>query len=790
MALQAPDNTLILTAHAVGVHHLQTLIFNSNAHKVTIFDHIQTWSDFLLQFLKTHLHRAHFADAFLCEYLIFVLMENANPGWLQAQANGSKALHDIHALYQQVKKSFGLHKAQTNFGLPLSDPTIHSVFAKYNSILHQNFFYDEGDLLAINLELLQTPKLAWPLPYHTVILQNIYPLGPGERSFLRLCQSSFPEITWHVFYDEDFSKPSDLLSLAYEDLGNIAQTSDYITAEAAPILTLQETPSPAHEIQRVMTQIAQEQKKGLTYSDIAIVCNSEYAEPLKRQLQLVRLPFRSFFQTKLKELVPFLSDWSKTNPSPQADWPIETKLIWQAIQDLEAQFEFTQNLFLDQAKTVSAAAKAEFFKQHLENAKLPNRASLHQIVVVPFADAIHFTTRKLFVVGLQLESFLNFSETSVLGAFDLSHKEWAEPLSLPQYQFRIRFAKLEQLLSGAKHLVLSRSLTDFSGRTTTPLPTLQFKILPWQEQQKQATQAAKQHATVFFSKDVFSLTELQRYRDCPYKYFATDVLGLKTSETESVDPNAKTLGILLHSILHNLVQEHQPEYLRYLKKDLSLEAWNKTLDLVIAQHTRALPELKNKPAHVVASLIKKTRQSVLNFHQQEQAWLQDEIKLTLPQLAEWPFRLPLQNITVTGRIDRIDTNTEKSFFTVLDYKTGSQPSAPDMKNGRDLQIPTYLLAVEELLYPQALPSAGLYYSLKKETASQLAFSETCDAKLSKKHLQTSRDEWLNHKQNLKAQILDITQHIQQNDFDPNPVDIKICEYCDFKRMCGKHDIIT
>ncbi|KUG21402.1 atp-dependent nuclease, subunit b [hydrocarbon metagenome] len=81
-----------------------------------------------------------------------------------------------------------------------------------------------------------------------------------------------------------------------------------------------------------------------------------------------------------------------------------------------------------------------------------------------------------------------------------------------------------------------------------------------------------------------------------------------------------------------------------------------------------------------------------------------------------PLAIPLdedgsETILLRGRIDRVDVSPDGAFM-VTDYKTGSvQTRLKDIMEGKALQLPLYLRAVELLTGLQG--AAGAYYTVRR-----------------------------------------------------------------------------
>ena len=208
--------------------------------------------------------------------------------------------------------------------------------------------------------------------------------------------------------------------------------------------------------------------------------------------------------------------------------------------------------------------------------------------------------------------------------------------------------------------------------------------------------------------DRYSVTSLERYSDCPFKYFILDVL--KVAEWEEpemlLEPLPMTIGQVVHSILENFYTHAQNE--ERIPLDEGDMDWSKT---IIA--TLVTDELKRVEAHypiprpiweLVARRLKKrllrfiaedaARADRFPFHEAEV-----EIDRTVTfETGEGPY-----NMHLTGKVDRIDMTGDGKAIRVIDYKTGQVHAGADrFDGGRALQLPIYLKAMLEQ-YPDLEP---------------------------------------------------------------------------------------
>jgi DNA helicase-2/ATP-dependent DNA helicase PcrA len=132
--------------------------------------------------------------------------------------------------------------------------------------------------------------------------------------------------------------------------------------------------------------------------------------------------------------------------------------------------------------------------------------------------------------------------------------------------------------------------------------------------------------------------------------------------------------------------------------------------------------------------------------------------LSKPLLLEQPFSLRLEDLRLTGRIDRVDRHQDGS-YEVIDYKTGSARRAAELQ--RDLQLGVYALAAREVFRFEPLILS--YYYLET--------SERVTVEKPKERLLEDR-----------RTILDVAEGIRAERFPAKPDRMK-CSGCDFRMLC-------
>ncbi|MCX7876451.1 MAG: PD-(D/E)XK nuclease family protein [Melioribacteraceae bacterium] len=300
----------------------------------------------------------------------------------------------------------------------------------------------------------------------------------------------------------------------------------------------------------------------------------------------------------------------------------------------------------------------------------------------------------------------------------------------------------------------------------------------------------------------FSVTQLERYAACPFKYFLENILDVKKIEepTEEIEPIE--MGRVLHKILFEFYTQIRKEKIVIQNSDD--ETFNKAKKILI--------EIANK--NVDDSIFK----SPLNFYEKEKIlgiennfensilyqFLIEERKPSefIPKYFEVAFGklkkdgsdedlistkpIEVDDIKIGGKIDRIEINEKAKSFNVVDYKLGGKkPTKNDLKDGISLQLPFYLYATKELLKQkfeeEYFPNQMIIYSLKYK---QENFGKDIVA-LSK---EMNISDVIN---NTISYIKNYVESISNAEFNLSKLKNReqvICKYCGHRLICRVDDL--
>jgi len=226
-----------------------------------------------------------------------------------------------------------------------------------------------------------------------------------------------------------------------------------------------------------------------------------------------------------------------------------------------------------------------------------------------------------------------------------------------------------------------------------------------------------------------SPTALERYAQCPFKYFAEKVLRLDPLETPDsvLVPDARARGTLCHDILRLFYQQLTARKVKLDQVTASdIDAWlaeaaEEAFTRFEAEEPVGYPLLWSL---VKEDLTRLVRTFVENDLQELQASGYRPILFEEAVTGSFGATLPdpLNHVPIRGRLDRVDVRREagQAHVRVVDYKY-TESGAPKLEDrdlataavrGKRLQPPLYLLAASGVLKEEpAVPDEAAFYFL-------------------------------------------------------------------------------
>jgi ATP-dependent helicase/DNAse subunit B len=236
----------------------------------------------------------------------------------------------------------------------------------------------------------------------------------------------------------------------------------------------------------------------------------------------------------------------------------------------------------------------------------------------------------------------------------------------------------------------------------------------------------------FGPQHVYSASGLSTYGNCSFRFFAARVLRLEPRSEAALDLQAIDAGKLLHDILRRFFEGYRRQYLPDLDRAELRAQMSKTADDVFSEHEMLVPPLNQRIWKIDCEIRKLILDQVLLYELR----LQEKTKARgiRPAYFELAFGraspgsdpssspdyLKLdragaegnETALFQGQIDRVDINEREGVAVAYDYKLSQGAKLEDIEAGRQVQIPIYLAALEQIFLPGYELAGGGYYKLK------------------------------------------------------------------------------
>lgn len=249
----------------------------------------------------------------------------------------------------------------------------------------------------------------------------------------------------------------------------------------------------------------------------------------------------------------------------------------------------------------------------------------------------------------------------------------------------------------------------------------------------------------------------QRLLDCPYQFYASDILQLKAPDEIRQALQKSDYGERVHRCLqafHSGIEGLPGPFTQPVTPQNRGQALELLERIALAIFTDDIEDnflhrgwlkrwLRRIPDYLDWQIEHGAQWTVENAEQQYQAALDADLSLR-------------------GRIDRIERRGAE--VALIDYKTGRTPSLDEVLSGEDVQLPSYSLLREDVTRVQYL---GL------------------DRKKIEDRTVVEREMLQDLRQQVKSRLLDTMSRIRAGCPLPALGQPPLCDYCDFSGLCRR-----
>ncbi len=305
--------------------------------------------------------------------------------------------------------------------------------------------------------------------------------------------------------------------------------------------------------------------------------------------------------------------------------------------------------------------------------------------------------------------------------------------------------------------------------------------------------------TRFGADHRYSITAIEDYRSCPYRFFLKHLLKVRPVPKPTLLPETLDLGNLYHGILREFGKRFRGQSLRKVE----LERYQETIVTCLKEQYQEWRRWSGSETVDLILALKEEEilKTLKRWLESETAWTEATAGRFQMQKFEWSFGIddatsdsegltaPYHlddgqvGIKIWGRIDRVDTDSAGN-FTVYDYKLGKGPTSKDSLEMNNLQIPVYLLALEQLVFGTGQATGGSYLGLREPSRDSGGVwrQEKIGPVLKGKGL-LDQAGWDVYLEAVKLELVAAVSGIRSGRFDLTREDCP--EYCEYQSCCRR-----
>jgi len=269
-----------------------------------------------------------------------------------------------------------------------------------------------------------------------------------------------------------------------------------------------------------------------------------------------------------------------------------------------------------------------------------------------------------------------------------------------------------------------------------------------------------------------SVSAVESYLTCPFKYFAQYVLKLEEERDEEEVMDPKTQGRFVHAVFEAFFKTWQESGRRGITPD-NLDDARALFAQVVEEKVRPLPEAEAalERTRLLGSPVAAGLGEVVFQMEAERPTPVRERLLEYRLKGEFEFAGAngMRRIALKGVADRIDL-LEDGTLRLVDYKLSSAPN-----KSRALQLPIYGLCAEQRLKAHA----GRDWTLGE--AAYIAFRGAKRVT----PLFTARSDRTQVLADAQEKLIDAVDRIDRGEFPPTPEDVFLCGFCSYGAVCRK-----
>jgi RecB family exonuclease len=266
----------------------------------------------------------------------------------------------------------------------------------------------------------------------------------------------------------------------------------------------------------------------------------------------------------------------------------------------------------------------------------------------------------------------------------------------------------------------------------------------------------------------YAVSRLERYLECPFKYFAANVLHLQEERDEEAWLTPQERGQFVHAVFEQFFDEWQRRGMGAITPANASDALE-TFERVAEEHLARLPEgdrALERALLLGSAAAPGLGERAFAFEIDDQAAVVERLlEYELSDTFTFESENGMRRVRLRSKADRIDL-LDDGTLRILDYKLGR---APDRK--RSLQLPIYGVCAQQALDGRR----GRSWSVSR--AGYIAFKER-SAFVELQNVESALADG-------QARMLSVIDRIEAGDFPVEPDEPFLCNRCAFPGVCRK-----
>ncbi|MBN1114851.1 MAG: PD-(D/E)XK nuclease family protein [Oligoflexia bacterium] len=286
-----------------------------------------------------------------------------------------------------------------------------------------------------------------------------------------------------------------------------------------------------------------------------------------------------------------------------------------------------------------------------------------------------------------------------------------------------------------------------------------------------------------------TVSGIERYIECPYKYFAFNMLDMKADAADDLSATAFSEG----SILHECIQLTIKDVVAGMKIDIRGK-----MNGIIQKYE---DEFKLNGSPLNKSMGDRLAGIISRFMETEKAFFDScgnleilcnerELECYLHTDGKGGIYVDRDKngILLGLRIDRMDLDKKTNSIFVIDYKKSKTPSRAEFITGEKIQIPLYILAASAS-YPEYDCAGGYYINLTDNKRGLRILKASADvlctgSARSSSCIETDDGNFNDMLKNqLSVKAYNAVTGMLANRFTPMPLKQELCNKCEFRGGC-------